>query len=241
MYKVAIFSSDDQFAQKISRSINFLDCNIFRFPIILSNYRAEFLQNFDLIFVHKKEISLEVNGFFFEKNSSHLAPACAVAFFPDSQSQLAGPLLDMGFDRCLNESFDEAHLAALVRALLRRGLGLCSTVSFYGDLEFNHSTKLSLLKSTALQLPLREAQILGLLLRKVGKIVPTEEFLAEIDPLSTRMNKSTIHAYIHRLRNRISSNILPIRNIKRNGYFLNKHIQNVHLKEVNTVFGNLYR
>jgi len=90
-------------------------------------------------------------------------------------------------------------------------------------------------------LPIREAQILSLLLRKVGQIVPTEEFLAEIDPLSNRMSKSTIHAYIHRLRNRISSNILPIRNIKRSGYFLKKYIQHVHSKEANTIFGNLYR
>ena len=149
--------------------------------------------------------------------------------------------MDLGYDRCINESFDEEHLAALVRALLRRRRGLCSTVSFYGDLEFNHTTKLSLLKSTALQLPIREAQILSLLLRKVGQIVPTEEFLAEIDPLSNRMSKSTIHAYIHRLRNRISSNILPIRNIKRSGYFLKKYIQHVHSKEANTIFGNLYR
>ena len=40
-------------------------------------------------------------------------PVCAVAFFPDSQPQLASELLDMGFDRCLSESFNEEHLAAL--------------------------------------------------------------------------------------------------------------------------------
>ena len=240
MYKVAIFSGDDKFVEKISRSVNFLNCNIFKFPALRSNHQARFLQNFDLICVHKNEFTLKVNNLI-EKISNDHMPACSVVFFPDGQPQLAGPLLDLGYDRCINESFDEEHLAALVRALLRRRRGLCSTVSFYGDLEFNHTTKLSLLKSTALQLPIREAQILSLLLRKVGQIVPTEEFLAEIDPLSNRMSKSTIHAYIHRLRNRISSNILPIRNIKRSGYFLKKYIQHVHSKEANTIFGNLYR
>lgn len=239
MYKVAIFSNDDMLVHKISRSVNFLDCNIFRFPILLSNHQAGFLENFDLIFVQKTEFALEVNSLIKKISNDH-TPAYTVAFFPDSQPQLAGPILDMGYDRCLNESFDEEHLAALVRALVRRRLGSCSTVSFYGDLEFNHTTKLSLLKSTVLQLPIREAQILGLLLRKVGQIVPTEEFLAEIDPLSNRINKSTIHVYIHRLRHRISSNILPIRNIKRNGYFLRKYIQHVHSKDINTVFGNIY-
>jgi DNA-binding winged helix-turn-helix (wHTH) protein len=205
----------------------------------MANHRAEFLQNFDLIFVQATELTLRVNSLV-EKNSTTASPSCAVAFFPDNQPQLASRLLDTGFDRCLSDSFDEKHLAALVRALLRRSLGMCSTVSFYGDLEFNHTTKQSLLNSKSLDLPLREALILGLLLRKVGKIVPTQEFVSEIDPLSNGINKSTIHLHIHKLRNRISSNILPIRNIKRNGYFLNKYTQHVSSKEVNTVFGNLY-
>lgn len=230
MYKVAIFSNDDKLIQRILRSISAFECHVFRFTVLLANHRSEFLQNFDLIFVQTTETTACI----------YASPACSVAFFPNSQPQLAGRLLDMGYDRCLSESFDEEHLAALVRALLRRSLGLCSTVSFYGDLEFNHATKQSLLKSKLLKLPLREALILGLLLRKVGKIVPTEEFVSEIDPLSNGTNKSTIHAYIHKLRNRISSNILPIRNIKRNGYFLNKYPQHVHAKQADKIFGNLY-
>ena len=230
MYKVAIFSNDDKMIQRILRSISAFECHVFRFTALLANHRTEFLQNFDLIFVQTKETTVRIDA----------SPACAVAFFPNSQPLLAGRLLDMGYDRCLSESFDEEHLAALVRALLRRSLGLCSTVSFYGDLEFNHATKQSLLKSKLLKLPLREALILGLLLRKVGKIVSTEEFVSEIDPLSNGTNKSTVHAYIHKLRNRISSNILPIRNIKRNGYFLNTYTQHVHAKQAHTIFGNLY-
>ena len=230
MYKVAIFSNEDNLIQKILRSISALECHVFRFTGLLANHRTDFLKNFDLIFVQTTETTSCIDAF----------PACAVAFFPNSQPQLAGRLLDKGYDRCLSESFDEEHLAALVRALLRRSLGLCSTVSFYGDLEFNHDTKQSLLKSKRLKLPLREALILGLLLRKVGKIVSTEEFVSEIDPLSNGTNKSTIHAYIHKLRNRISSNILPIRNIKRNGYFLNKYTQHLHAKQADPMFGSLY-
>ena len=238
MYKVAIFSGDDKFVEKISRSVNFLNCNIFKFPALRSNHQARFLQNFDLICVHKNEFTLKVNNLI-EKISNDHMPACSVVFFPDGQPHLAGPLLDLGYDRCINESFDEEHLAALVRALLRRRHGSCSTVSFYGDLEFNHTTKQSFLKSDILNLPMREAQILDLLLRKVGKIVLTEEFLSQIDPPLNGMNKSTIHVYIHRLRHRISSNVLPIRNIKRNGYFLRKYTQPVNVKEANTVFGYL--
>ena len=239
MYRVAIFSVDDQLVQKISRSVEFLDCHVFRFPTLLSNHQAGFLQNFDLVFVHKDKHTLDVNHFIDKTTDDH-QPALTVALLPDSQLQMAGPLLDMGYDRCLSESFAEEHLAAMVRALLRRRLGVCSTISFYGELEFNHLTKQSFLKSTALPLPVREAQILGLLLRKVGQIVPTEEFLAEIDPLPNRMNKSTIHAYIHKLKNRISSNVLPIRNIKRNGYFLKKYSHHAHSSDASKIFPNLY-
>lgn len=236
MYKVAIFSSDKILVKKISHSVKFLDCNLFKFPALRSNQRAGFLQNFDLIFVQKNQLNLESNNPILEISTNH-SPACTIAFFPDDQANLAGPLLDMGYDRCLNESFDEEHLAALIRALLRRRNGSCATVSFYGDLEFNHTTKQSFLKSDLLNLPMREAQILDLLLRKVGQIVLTDEFLSQIVPQSNGMNKSTIHVYIHRLRHRISSNVLPIRNIKRNGYFLKKYTQPSRVKEENTVFG----
>ena len=235
MYKVAIFSSDKILVKKISHSIKFLDCNLFKFPALRSNQRAGFLQNFDLIFVQKNQLNLKLNNPIRDISTEH-SPAYAVAFFPDDKANLAGPLLDMGYDRCLNELFDEEHLAALVRALLRRRHGSCSTVSFYGDLEFNHATKQSFLKNDMLNLPMREAQILDLLLRKVGQIILTEEFLAQIVPQSNGMNKSTIYTYIHRLRHRISSNILPIRNIKRNGYFLKKYTQPVRVNKANTVF-----
>jgi DNA-binding response OmpR family regulator len=236
MYKVAIFSSDKILVKKISHSIKFLDCNLFKFPALRSNQRAGFLQNFDLIFVQKNQLNLELINPIREISTFH-SPAYAVAFFPDDQANLAGPLLDMGYDRCLNESFDEELLAALVRALLRRRHGSCSTVSFYGDLEFNHATKQSFFKNDILNLPLREAQILDLLLRKVGQIILTEEFLSQIVPQLNGMNKSIIHVYIHRLRQRISSNVLPIRNIKRNGYFLKKYTQPISVNEANTVFG----
>jgi DNA-binding response OmpR family regulator len=235
MYKVAIFSSDKILVKKISHSIKFLDCNLFKFPALRSNQRAGFLQNFDLIFVQKNQLNLKLNNPIRDISTEH-SPAYAVAFFPDDQANLAGPLLDMGYDRCLNELFDEEHLAALVRALLRRRHGSCSTVSFYGDLEFNHATEQSFLKNDILNLPMREAQILDLLLRKVGQIILTEEFLAQIVPQSNGMNKSTIHGYIHRLRHRISSNILPIQNIKRNGYFLKKYTQPVRVNKANTFF-----
>jgi two-component system OmpR family response regulator len=238
MYKVAIFSSDKILVKKISHSIKFLDCNLFKFPALHSNQRAGFLQNFDLIFVQKNQLNLKLNNPIRDISTEH-SPAYAVAFFPDDKANLAGPLLDMGYDRCLNELFDEEHLAALVRALLRRRHGSCSTVSFYGDLEFNHATKQSFLKNDILNLPMREAQILDLLLRKVGQIISTEEFLSQIVPQLNGMNKSIIHVCIHRLRQRISFNVLPIRNIKRNGYFLKKYTQPVHLKEANTVFGYL--
>jgi DNA-binding response OmpR family regulator len=236
MYKVAIFSSDKILVKKISQSIKFLNCNLFKFSALRPNQRAGFLQNFDLIFVQKNQLNFDLSNPFRETSTDH-SPAYAVAFFPDDQENLAGPLLDMGYDRCLNESFDEEHLAALVRALLRRRHGSCSTVSFYGDLEFNHATEQSFLKNDILNLPMREAQILDLLLRKVGKVVLTEEFLPQIVPQSNGMNKSTIHGYIHRLRHRIPFNVLPIRNIKRNGYFLKKYTQPVRVKEANTVFG----
>jgi DNA-binding response OmpR family regulator len=48
----------------------------------------------------------------------------SIAIIPDHLIAGAATFLDAGFDRCLSESFDAGHLAAVARALTRRSYGL---------------------------------------------------------------------------------------------------------------------
>jgi DNA-binding response OmpR family regulator len=56
----------------------------------------------------------------------------------------------------------------------------------------------------------------------MGQIISKEDFVRAIDPNNMDLNSSAIEVYIHRLRKKISNDVLPIRNIKRCGYFLRK-------------------
>jgi two-component system OmpR family response regulator len=129
-------------------------------------------------------------------------------------------LLDAGVDRFLVEPFDEQHFGALVRALMRRRQGHVSSVTQYGHLSFDHGLKKLHVLGAALDLTTREAQVMDVLLRRVGQIISKEDFVQEMAPDNMELNSSAIEVYIHRLRKKVSPELLPIRNIKRCGYFL---------------------
>jgi DNA-binding response OmpR family regulator len=128
--------------------------------------------------------------------------------------------LDAGVDRFLVEPFDEQHFGAVVRALMRRRQGHVSSVTQYGHLSFDHGLKQLQVDGAGVELTTREAQVMDVLLRRVGQIISKEEFVQDMDPDNMELNSSAIEVYIHRLRKKVSAEVLPIRNIKRCGYFL---------------------
>jgi DNA-binding response OmpR family regulator len=118
------------------------------------------------------------------------------------------------------EPFDEQHFGALVRALMRRRQGHVSSVTQYGRLSFDHGLKQLHVHGAQVDLTTREAQVLDVLLRRIGQIISKEDFVRSIAPDNLEINSDAIEVYIHRLRKKISHDVLPIRNIKRCGYYL---------------------
>lgn len=219
MRDIALITPDDQMAQKICRSLTALDCKIQRHETLPVSSSTRLSRQFDLIVSH--QLSPNVGSVqFFERDHSPFVPA--IAIIPDSQLGTAAALLDAGFDRCLPESFNMDYLSAVARALTRRSHGLMSSVTLYGALSFNHNTKSLSIQGQPVELTVREAQVLDILLTRVGQIIAKETFLEALDPESVTLNSSAIEVYIHRLRKKISNDILPIRNIKRCGYFLQR-------------------
>ena len=220
MLDIALITHDDRMAQKICRSLTVLDSKIQRHQRLPANLSARLSQQFDLIVFHQLVPSVDMAQFFAKDRSS---PVPAIAIIPDSQLETAAALLDSGFDRCLPESFNVDYLSAMARALTRRSHGLISSVTLYGALSFNHNTKALSIQGQPVDLTVREAQVLDILLKRVGQITAKEAFVQALDPDNLTLNSSAIEVYIHRLRKKISNDILPIRNIKRCGYFLRRY------------------
>ena len=219
MLDVALFTGDDQIAEKVRRALSFASAKVERLAWQPRMNSAVMDRPRDLIVLHPTHLDRQQRSDF-ERIVQLRDATPSIAIVTDQQADDAVHLLDAGVDRFLVEPFDEQHFAALVRALMRRRQGHVSSVTQYGGLSFDHGLKQLHVHGAAVDLTTREAQVMDVLLRRVGQIISKEEFVQDMDPDNMELNSSAIEVYIHRLRKKVSPEVLPIRNIKRCGYFL---------------------
>ena len=219
MLDVALFTGDDQIAEKVRRALSFASAKVERLAWQPRINSAVMDRPRDLIVLHPTHLDRQQRSDF-ERIVQLRDATPSIAIVTDQQADDAVHLLDAGVDRFLVEPFDEQHFGAVVRALMRRRQGHVSSVTQYGGLSFDHGLKQLHVHGEAVDLTTREAQVMDVLLRRVGQIISKEEFVQDMDPDNMELNSSAIEVYIHRLRKKVSPEVLPIRNIKRCGYFL---------------------
>ncbi len=219
MLDVALFTGDDQIAEKVQRALSFASAKVERLTWPPRMSSAVINRPRDLIVLHPAHLDRQQRTDF-ERIVQLREATPSIAIVTDQQANEALHLLDAGVDRFLVEPFDEQHFGAVVRALIRRRQGHVSSVTQYGDLRFDHRLKQLHVHGVAVELTAREAQVMDVLLRRVGQIISKEEFVQEIEPDNMELSSSAIEVYVHRLRKKVSTEVLPIRNIKRCGYFL---------------------
>jgi len=221
MLDVALFSVDEQIADKVRRALSFASAKVERLAWQPRMGSVMMDKPRDLIVLHPTHFDRQQRSDF-ERIVQLREATPSIAIVTDQHADDAVHLLDAGVDRFLVEPFDEQHFGALVRALMRRRQGHVSSVTQYGSLSFDHGLKQLHIHGTVVNLTTREAQVMDVLLRRVGQIISKEEFVRDMDPDNMELNSSAIEVYIHRLRKKINNDILPIRNIKRCGYFLKR-------------------
>ncbi|WP_310614463.1 winged helix-turn-helix domain-containing protein [Limnohabitans sp.] len=221
MLNVALFTVDEHIAEKVRRALSFASATVERLTWQPRMSSAVLQKPRDLIVLHPTHLNREQRNDF-ERIVQLREATPSIAIVTDKQANDAVHMLDAGVDRFLVQPFDEQHFGAVVRALIRRRQGHVSSVTRYGNLSFDHGLKQLHIQGAAVDLTTREAQVMDVLLRRVGQIISKEEFVQEIDPDNIDLNSSAIEVYIHRLRKKISNDMLPIRNIKRCGYFLKR-------------------
>lgn len=219
MLDVALFTGDDQIADKVRRALSFASAKVERLSWQPSMGGAVVSKQRDLIVLHPTHLDSQQRSDF-ERIVQLSDTTPSIAIVTDQHANDAVHLLNAGVDRFLVEPFDEQHFGALVRALMRRRQGHVSSVTEYGSLRFDHGLKLLHVQGVEVDLTTREAQVMDVLLRRIGQIVSKEEFVQDMDPDNMELNSSAIEVYIHRIRKKVSPEVLPVRNIKRCGYFL---------------------
>jgi DNA-binding response OmpR family regulator len=223
MLDVAIFSQDDAVVQKLRHALEDKKLSVELYGALSNQSSKECSRKFDLIFVHSTPSVMDsalpwVGDLLLAKS------AAVIALVSEQHMAFAPALLDAGFDSCLSVSLDDATLCAVARALTRRKQGMTASVSHYGVLSFNHVTQQAYVLGVSVALTGREAQVLDILLKRVGQIIPQTLFIQDLALGNIDLNTSVAEVYIHRLRKKISHDILPIRNIKRCGYYVPRYL-----------------
>ena len=222
MLDVALFTRDDQIAEKVQRALSFASARVERLHWQPSLRGDAMVKPRDLIVLHPSHLDPQQRSDF-ERLAQLSEATPSIAIVTRQHAQDAVHLLNAGVDRFLVEPFDEQHFGALVRALMRRRQGHVSSVTQYGSLSFDHRLKQLQVNGAEVDLTTREAQVMDVLLRRIGHIISKEDFVQDIDPDNMDLNSAAIEVYIHRLRKKVSADVLPIRNIKRCGYFLPRY------------------
>lgn len=136
-----------------------------------------------------------------------LAPVLILTARFDLDDRVSG--LDAGGDDYLAKPFQLPELEARIRALLRRGLPQVARVTF-GDIEFEPSTRQASVHGRELPLTAAEATVLGLLLRRPGRVVSKSQFAGELYDHADDKNPAMIEVFISRLRRKLADAQSPV-------------------------------
>lgn len=130
--------------------------------------------------------------------------------------------LNAGADDYLVKPFDFDELQARLDAILRRKGGYSSRTLLAGNVSFDIVTREVLIGEDQIRLSARETDLLELLLRRPGHVVPKRMAEDQLFGSSESLGSNAIEVYAHRLRRRLETNGAKVRidTIRGVGYML---------------------
>jgi len=129
------------------------------------------------------------------------APVLILTARFDLDDRVSG--LDAGGDDYLAKPFALPELEARIRALLRRGAPQESRIQFC-DIVFEPVSKMASIHGRELALTAAEFAVLGLLLRRPGRVVSKTQFVEEIYDHADEKNPAMIEVFVSRLRRKLA-------------------------------------
>lgn len=122
--------------------------------------------------------------------------------------------LDLGADDYVVKPFSGNHLAARIRAMLRRGRPAGDPVVSVGELRVDSAAHEATLGRRALDLRRKEFDLLALLASRAGTVVSREEIAREVWDDPQAAHSSTIDVHISSLRRRLGESAAEPRYIE---------------------------
>lgn len=130
--------------------------------------------------------------------------------------------LDAGADDYLVKPFALDELHARVRALIRRRNAASSSLIEHGNLSFDLTSRQAAAAGVPLELSVREAGILEVLLLRAGRAVTKEQLLEKLCAWDSDISLNAIEVYVHRLRKKLEPAGVQVRTFRGLGYCIDK-------------------
>jgi two-component system response regulator BasR len=131
-------------------------------------------------------------------------------------SRIAG--LDAGADDYVIKPVTPEELASRIRAVTRRAAGQASAIWDFGRLQINAGRREISIEGKPVALSPREFQIVEVLARNAGEVVPKHRMASALQPYGEPLEFSTLDWHIHNLRRKLGNGI--IQTVRGVGYCL---------------------
>ncbi|QDQ28713.1 response regulator transcription factor [Chitinimonas arctica] len=132
------------------------------------------------------------------------------------EDRIAG--LDAGADDYLVKPVAIAELAARLRALARRAAGRCEPLFRHGELTLDPALRRTTLGDKALELSMREFDLLALLIAQPGRPLSREQIENALYGWGEEVESNAIEVHVHHLRKKLGSDW--IKTLRGVGYVL---------------------
>ena len=111
--------------------------------------------------------------------------------------------LDAGADDYLIKPFEFDELFARLTAVLRRKGAFQGNLLTFGNLQFDIATRELLVDGSVLALSVRETELVELLLRRDGRVVPKRLAEDQLFGMNDTLGSNAVEVYVHRLRQKL--------------------------------------
>lgn len=129
-------------------------------------------------------------------------------------------LLDLGADDYIVKPFHLSELAARVRALARRGMGVSQAELTVGELSLDLNRRSARIGSEPLELGRREFEMLEVLAANAGAVVNKEQIVIKLFGHDDTGTPNAVELLVSRLRRKLDGNDIEILTQRGVGYLL---------------------
>lgn len=116
--------------------------------------------------------------------------------------------LNAGADDYITKPFHIPEVAARLKALIRRSLGIASPVLTHGDISLDTASNRVLRDGEPVELTARELKMLNYFMHRIGRVVSQAELTEHLYALDETRESNTIEVYVSRLRRKLGAAVI---------------------------------